>query len=236
MFLPEGASEPPPAVIFLHGWMMTEPEAYDAWIEHLVSQGYAVIYPVYQDWRFEFPSGKFFERAARGIGAALREFRFDTSKLAVVGHSFGGILGVCLAANAESLDLPRPKALMVVEPGGPPPRCFRPQAIPPQTKLAVVVGQEDRFVGSALGEEIYLRAPCGEKWFFNFWEAEHSSPLCAEKAPLSLSLLAGFSGRDGLEVNELDTLGFWPVLDGLLSLAFVGEGRVAPKEGILAGR
>ncbi len=228
-FLPKEGKEPYPAVVFLHGWMMTEPVSYSAWIEHLLAEGYAVLYPVYQAWRFEPPSEACYRRLVHSLKAAFDSLPLDTSKVAAVGHSFGGVLAVCLAANARHDSLPQPKAVMAVEPGGPLPLCFRPGKIPKEVRFAVVVGEEDRLVGRGLGELAFRLVPCEKKWFFDLWEADHSSPLCSRRAPWSLRALAGFSGRDGLAVNELDSLGFWKIFDGLLNCAFQGKCQISPK-------
>lgn len=112
-----------PLVIFNHGWSAMEPKVYGAWIDHIVKRGNVVIFPVYQD-SLRTPTGDFTPNAAAGIRAAIEKLQTEPGhvkpqldKVAVVGHSMGGVITANLGAQWQSLGTPQPKALMCVEPG-----------------------------------------------------------------------------------------------------------------------
>src|SRR5262249_36912618 len=50
------AAGPLPLVLFLHGFDVTDPEIYHAWIDHLVRRGAIVIFPDYQTANLPFPA------------------------------------------------------------------------------------------------------------------------------------------------------------------------------------
>ncbi len=112
-----------PLVIFNHGWSAMEPKPYGAWIDHIVKRGNIVVYPVYQDSLRTSP-GDFTPNAATGISAAIAKLQNepghvkpDLGKIAFVGHSMGGVISANLAAQWKELHVPRPLAVMAVQPG-----------------------------------------------------------------------------------------------------------------------
>jgi acetyl esterase/lipase len=112
-----------PLVIFNHGWSAMEPKAYGAWIDHIVKRGNIVVYPVYQD-SLRTPMRDFTSNAATGIHAAIEKLQSDPGRVkpdlghvAFVGHSMGGVISANLAAQWRQLNVPRPQAVMVVQPG-----------------------------------------------------------------------------------------------------------------------
>lgn len=112
-----------PLVIFNHGWSAMEPKPYGAWIDHIVKRGNIVVYPVYQD-SLRTPMRDFTPNAAAGIRAAIAKLQNepghvkpDLGKVAFVGHSMGGIISANLAAQWQELNVPRPLAMMAVQPG-----------------------------------------------------------------------------------------------------------------------
>jgi len=115
--------ESAPVVIFNHGWMAMEPKYYGAWIDHIVRRGNLVIFPVYQDG-MHTPMSEFTANAASGIRAAIQTLQTEPGhvkpqldEVAAVGHSMGGVVTANLGAEWKQLGVPRPKALMCVEPG-----------------------------------------------------------------------------------------------------------------------
>ena len=112
-----------PLIIFNHGWSAMEPKPYGAWIDHIVKRGNIVIYPVYQD-SLRTPTGDFTPNAAAGIRAGIEKLQNeaghvkpDLSKVAFVGHSMGGNVSANLAAQWKQFGIPRPLAVMPVQPG-----------------------------------------------------------------------------------------------------------------------
>ena len=115
--------ESAPVVIFNHGWMAMEPRYYGAWIDHIVMRGNLVIFPVYQD-SIHTPMSAFTANAASGIRSAIQTLQTEpghvkpqVDEVAAVGHSMGGVITANLGAEWNQLGIPRPKALMCVEPG-----------------------------------------------------------------------------------------------------------------------
>jgi len=149
--------------VFLHGWGLTGPKAYDGWLRHLTARGSTVIVPRYQS-----SSGTNSEdvpdSALAGVRSALRRLRPRPRRVVVVGHSVGGILAVDYAARAKSLGLPAAESLMIVYPGGalrdmPPVPEEDPRLIPASVRRVVVLSSAtDGVVGIAPAEAIYAGA------------------------------------------------------------------------------
>ena len=112
-----------PVVIFCHGFSAILPRGYQAWIDHLMSRGNIVLWPNYQD-NLRVPTREFLPNALAGVKAGLHILqsgadgvRPDLDRVAVVGHSAGGMIAAGIAASAAAEGLPKIKALMPVEPG-----------------------------------------------------------------------------------------------------------------------
>lgn len=118
------APESAPVVVFLHGWGATSPQWYGGWIEHLLGRGCLVLFPTYQQSLFT-PAERFTPNTAEAVRTALAwleeegadRVRPDRTRVAVVGHSVGGLLAASFAATAAAQGLPRPGAVMCVQPG-----------------------------------------------------------------------------------------------------------------------
>jgi pimeloyl-ACP methyl ester carboxylesterase len=156
-----GAPAGRPVVVFLHGWSAVRPEAYGAWLEHLVRGGATVVYPIYQtslvDVRSPLPN----------LLAALRAAfaRLDGhGPVVAAGHSAGGALAVDLAASAARAGLPAPQAVLSVFPGrglrGIPLRlpAADPTGVPPSTRLLVLASERDEVVGTGTARNLVARA------------------------------------------------------------------------------
>jgi len=119
----EPRPEKAPVVVFVHGYGALKPEGYDAWIEHICRRGNIVIYPQYQAHGLE-PPANYAPNCATSILDAFKYLEADKDRVqpikedfAIVGHSAGGVTTANLAADWETLKLPKPKAAMPVEPG-----------------------------------------------------------------------------------------------------------------------
>lgn len=146
-------------VVFLHGWGLIGPKAYDAWLRHLTSRGSTVIVPRYQEG-LRTDSRKVPGNALAGVRAALRRVRPRPGRVVVIGHSAGGVLAVDYAARARSLRLPWAAGLMIIYPGGaikdiqPVPE-EDPALIPAGVRqLLVLASPTDQVVGTAPAEAI----------------------------------------------------------------------------------
>jgi dienelactone hydrolase len=116
-------AEKRPVVIFLHAWGATNPAIYGGWIDHLARKGALVVFP-----RFQEPNRTRPPSAMPGMMASLTEAfaqlasdaaaRPDTSRVVVVGHLAGAALAANYAASAEGENLPVPRLIFGVTPGG----------------------------------------------------------------------------------------------------------------------
>ncbi|MHC4606164.1 MAG: alpha/beta hydrolase family protein [Planctomycetota bacterium] len=157
-----------PVVVFCHGWSAVAPAVYRAWLDHLVRRGNIVVYPVYQAKGDAFKD--FMPNAVTGVKAAVEELkkeghvRPEPGKWALVGHSMGGVLCANLAATWEEHGLPKPAAVMPVQPGGGSKKggLLVPYAdyakIPASALLLSVAGEDDKLVGGATAKYIYAAA------------------------------------------------------------------------------
>jgi len=154
-----------PVVVFLHGWSAMQPQAYLAWIEHIVKRGSIVIYPRYQASLRSSPES-FTANTVTAVLAAFTELERpgahvlpDRAQVTCVGHSFGGLLAANLAALSGSDSLPPIRAVMAVEPGGGRNRVYQDYAtIPSGTLLLCIAGEDDHIAGAELAKRIIREA------------------------------------------------------------------------------
>ncbi len=114
-----------PLVIFLHGFSAIDPIAYGAWLDHIVQRGAIVVYPIYQpDDQFIDGADQYLPNALAAIRSAVQELgeespnALNLGRVALAGHSAGGLLAVQYALTAGEEDLPVPTVLMTMMPGG----------------------------------------------------------------------------------------------------------------------
>jgi predicted esterase len=198
-FLYEPADPVPataPVVLFLHGLGALDPETYSAWIEHMVRKGYVVVWAQYQR-KFTHGSVTLPEGFARNASAAWidalgrlttglhvrpAEDALGAAKTAIVGHSLGAFVSVVVGASAANPlnGMPAPEAIVAVEPGG---MHFIPSgdlgAIPPETKMLVVVGDQDFVVCKATAVGVWeatAQIPDENRNFLLVKSDRHGSP------------------------------------------------------------
>lgn len=247
-----------PLIVFLHGWLAMEPPAYRAWIDHLVQRGNVVVYPRYQA-RQSTPFDQFQPNAIAAVRSALAELRASEDHVAVredltafVGHSMGGMLTMNLAAVAADEGLPRPKALLSVEPwepkvhGMPESLLEDHSRIPAGTLLICLAGEEDSVVGDSAAKRYFydtVQIPLSDKDYVLLrsddrgqpaLQADHFAPA-APPADFYAGPLGGFylptSGFHPLVTNALDYYGIWKVFDILTDTAFGGAERASALNG-----
>jgi predicted esterase len=241
-----------PVVVFCHGWGAMDPKAYRAWIDHIVRRGNIVIYPNYQDSLFT-PGAQFLPNAVAAVRGALADLGADTAgihadanRIAIVGHSAGGVLAAEIVAVAQSESLPAFRAVMPVEPGDGSREGRRRAAVPmvdlqpmpPQTLLLVVVGADDHLAYEQLGLHIYaaaVRVPAANKNVIELESDAHGAPalIANHSAPAATPDSRPANARRALfpdfehagVVDALDWYGTWKLFDALSDAAFTGRER-----------
>ena len=146
----------------------------------------------------------------------------DLDRVAVGGHSMGGVLSANVAAVATANGLPNFKAVFCAEPGT---GGFGPYEnyadIPSGTLLLTVVGNDDVVVGDGDARKIYTEAvlvPADDKDFIRVFADGYGDPdlLAGHNAPLAGLLFPP---------DAVDWYGFWKWLDALTDAAFFGTNR-----------
>lgn len=228
-----------PVIVFLHGWMFTNPGLYGAWIDHLVRHGSIVIFPRFQaDWAsrpvsFSANVQSAVHDALRVLQTAPGHVRPDRDRFALIGHSVGADLAVHVATIAGRVKLPEPRALLLLMPG----RLDianepAPEAIPAGALLVVAVGDQDYVVGDQLARDVFdgaVSIPKERKSYVVFRsDVRGRRPLIAgHMAPAAMLPL--FDTGEGplralqiaqAEVDVFDRLGFWRLGDLVLEAGF----------------
>lgn len=222
-----------PVVIFCHGWMAMQPWFYEGWITHLVRRGNIFIYPRFQTGT-RTPAADFAPNAAGAVREALARLRTlgrvlpDLERVAVAGHSVGGLIATDLAVRWSELAIPRPRVLFAVEPGGAQADNRRwGLSMPDVSKLAqdlllvCLSGEDDHVVSPASAQAIAegaLAIPAANRaWLVARTDRHSAPPLVADHSfPTSPPNRA----PDALDFNAC-----WKLLDGLLNAAFCGTDR-----------
>ncbi|MBM4034492.1 MAG: alpha/beta hydrolase [Planctomycetes bacterium] len=229
-----------PLIVFNHGWMGLQPAVYLGWLHHLVKRGNIVVFPRYQAGMLT-PAWEFTRNALGAVKKAIEELKKpghvapDLERFAIVGHSAGGAISADMAALAAAEKLPKPKALMIVQPGrglsDARPVFFAPagyEKIPADTLLVVVVGDQDRVVGDLTAKDIFKstpQIPAERKDFIVVQTDRHGTPpLVADHispcSPLNPGLMLMGHGCDAL-----DYYAYWKLFDALTDFAFHGKNK-----------
>jgi len=248
LFTPTGpAPASAPVVVFCHGWGALDSKNYQAWIDHLVRRGNIVIWPNYQDSLLT-PAAKFLPNAVAGVRGALASLpetrgllHADLRRVAVVGHSAGGVLAAELAAVAKAEGLPELRAVMAVEPGdgsqGGKRRASVPLVdlapMPATTRLLVMVGADDHRAFEELGLHIYDGAravPAAQKNVLEMRSDRHGQPPLIANHSVPAGTFDGHPQRRALladfeHAGVVDALDFalWKHFDALADCAFFGR-------------
>jgi len=234
-----------PVVVFLHGWLAKDPQWYGAWIEHLVRRGAVVIWPEYQPSWVSMPT-RFTGNTMDSVKKAFRYLRDhpsipgDLDRLAIVGHSSGGILAANYAALAGEHGLPKPHAVFAVHPGN---TWIRVRgnhvpledmsSLPKESLLLVLIGDDDRVALARDGKEIYQNAahlPTNRKNLVLFQtddhgrpeiRSDHLAPLAKDNAYSSAVIEKNALIEDderNRQVEPTDYLIYWRILDALIAV------------------
>jgi uncharacterized protein (TIGR03437 family) len=227
LYLPQPMPSSAPVVVFLHGWGAMQPASYEFWLQHIARRGNIVIYPRYQENVSE-PVPNMTTNAIASIRAALSLLgsAADLSKVALVSHSFGGVISFNIAARAASEGLPIPKAISTAAPGevaisGVPGglEVEKLSQISDRTLIQVLIGESDNVAGDATARKIIRAIPhiANKNFIIIPSDNRGNPPLIADH----LAPLAGQRSSFG-EVNALDYNGYWKLSDALMDYAFYG--------------
>ncbi len=216
-----------PIILLVHGFTDIEPDKYLGWINHLVRRGNIVVYPVYQDTRGGADGSKFSENAQNAFKNALTELQKPThvqaelDKFMLVGYSAGGVIAANYAAHAAKNNLPAPKALFTITPGGCS-NCGFPSLnnfpidleglnnLPATTKMLVLVGDADIVVGDRTARLIWqstAQLPDTNRDFITLTSDQHGKPR----------LIAEHGMTNRTPPDALNFYGIWKFTDALQS-------------------
>jgi pimeloyl-ACP methyl ester carboxylesterase len=231
-----------PVIVFIHGYNALRPDGYEAWLHHLCKRGNIVIYPQYQAHGLD-PANNWCPNIATGVLDAFKYLESDKElvqpdkeKFAIAGHSAGGVTTMNLAAEWADLKLPKPRAIMPIQPG----RAFNHRnsgqkssqlipfsdfnGIPEDCLLLSVYGDSDTTVGAWCARHFFAETghlKAENRNLIEFVSCDYSgTPAIAghytPAAPVD-------PARQG--VDHFDWFGTWKLLDGLTDAAFHGKHR-----------
>ncbi|MBL8148545.1 MAG: alpha/beta hydrolase fold domain-containing protein [Blastocatellia bacterium] len=230
VFLPAELNRPAPAIFFSHGYGATDPSAYLAFLKHIASRGYVVVYSPYRTVGDSFPEK--YETMFAGFKKAVKKYRrfIDTSKIGFVGHSFGGGAVPALARRA------------LIEEGWGSAGSFmfmlapfysynisQDQLLnfPSNTKLVVQVYDEDTINDHRMGKDIFetISIPNTEKDYIVLYSDRSTvfnyNLLADHGVPSTIQV----EGRTNVK-DSMDYYGVWRIFDALAEYTFT-DSRVA---------
>ena len=236
LFYPEGSTDTLDVVLFLHGYGGYNPMIYGAWLRHLVRCGNVVIYPRYQKNLTSPKPDDFEENVVTAIQdaqhylAELDSVRVRWDRLSAVGHSYGGVIAAGLAMRYEALGIPRPLSIMTVSAGtawmkgG---RFENYRAMPTDTKLVLVVSNDDKTTGDEFSQLVFetaihspqrvLLRQYADRSDKPAITAGHNQAYCVDRA--FDSGVRNFTAIKALQISETNAVDYhvyWRLFDQLL--------------------
>lgn len=244
IFLPVAPSPTvAPVIVFTHGYGCINPMIYGQWIRHLVRKGNIVIYPRYQtDLVFPRPP-EFADNTVKGIKKGIKALsemtgiKADLNRFALIGHSYGGVVDANLAVNWQKFKIPKPKAVMLCQPGTGPLKGGRLESyegFPADIPLLIITGEYDSTVGDEFANLVFQTAiHTPERNLVRHFQDFHGLPSitashheCYSIDTLFDNGLRNFSANRALERSKLDVIDYlcyWKLGDALLDCAFYNK-------------
>jgi pimeloyl-ACP methyl ester carboxylesterase len=201
-----------------------EPVPYRAWIDHIVQRGAVVIYPRY---RTVLPLATITDAVRVALSTIGNDQHppVDKTRIAVVGHSYGGMLAINFAAAAPAAGLPVAVAVMSALPGcgGCTDPIADPAPISHSASTLILVAADDKIVGDRLAHLIWAKLDTitlAHRGYVTIASDSHGvPPLIANH---ELPATAPFAGFDGV-LDVLDWYGTWKLFDALLACSFADQ-------------
>jgi acetyl esterase/lipase len=230
-------------VVFLHGYGAYNPMIYGAWIRHLVQRGNVVIFPRYQKNLFSPTPDDFPANAATAIRDAIALLETEgricpmTHSLTLAGHSYGGAIAAHLAVHYEAFNIPQPKALLLCSPGTGPfkgARLDSYEGIPADTRLLIMVSQNDRVVGDEFANLVFTTATnTPQRNLLRQFADSYGQPALTDhhNEPYAPDMafdtgLRNVSSLRALRIGTVDAVdynGYWKLLDALMDCTRTGD-------------
>jgi dienelactone hydrolase len=205
------ARQPRSVVVFVHGWAATTPfEWHQAWLDHLLKEGSAVIFPVYQPGSTDDPQVVTIFDLRTGLRRGFAALGKRELPVVAAGFSFGATLAFYYAANARYWGLPPARAVYSIFPVDPiafDPGLMRLHRLPAQqaTRVELLVGDRDAVVGDA-----------GARAFWE-WLSPSTHRLSKYRVVRTTArLLADHEAPTYVQSAEVRRV-FWRPLDALIS-------------------
>lgn len=232
VFLPESVQTPVPMLLFLHGYNGGNPDYFSHFIPHIVSNGTAVIFPTYSavpTVNSENVVMEKYQMLASGINEAFRKYGdlFDTTRVGIFGHSFGGgaVPWIALKYLSERGWGQKSSFMFVSAPWyvfGMNDSTY--SKLPSNLKVNIVTYCDDAFNDHQMAVSMFnhLNVPLSEKRYFTFF----SDTLDSMIQPANHFVPYGIENINGLQDN-LDYFGIFKLYDALQSYSFNGttEGK-----------
>jgi acetyl esterase/lipase len=219
---PHGLKTRAPVVLFAPAWWKPSTMFYRGLIDHIVSRGAVVIFSTYNMSRFLNHRLRY-QVLLDGFraGLELAADRIDTSRIAIVGHSYGG---GAVPAVAYEFCVNRHwgaggTALFVMSPWFM--RNITPEqlaALPPHLKLVVQTYDGNRKMDWRIAEDIFFNINVHPDEKDYYYVRDAMSDDCEIDADHDAP-----QAEDADEITVIDYYAIWRVLDALMDYSFTGS-------------
>ena len=241
VFYPNGQTNSP-TIFFTHGWAGRNPDNYDTFIDHLVSRGFAVVYPTYYNGRPSkasyYPVAYNQMRTGHQEAVLRHSNLLDTTRVGYVGHSLGAgasprvaLDGVAQGwgTNGQFMALLAPYYSFELS-------NVDLASFPANMKLITVVYEDDDVNDHRMGIDIHdnINVSNSEKDYIKIY----SDSNCSYTLQGDHALPA--TGTNNGETDGYDYYGTWRYIDALADYAWngsstgknvaLGNGSTAQKE------
>lgn len=231
-------------VVFLHGYGGYNPVLYGAWIKHLVSQGYVVVYPRYQKNLVVPRPVQFSRNAAKAVKDAIARVHSEgrtclrTDRMLYIGHSYGGVTAANMGVEWQALGIPQPRAMLLCQPGsGPIHNAVKKsyEGLPADLLLIAIVGNKDVVVGDTFSRLVLntaVHTPMrslvehySEPYRKRLLTSSHAEPYAIDPdLDTGLRNYTVNRGAINTRTNVVDLYCYWKHADALLKILKTGSG------------